>query len=797
MRYLSVFLFTLLLGSFAQAQQPLATLRGRVTTPDGQPAEFASVGLRGTRIGATTDANGAFSLQAPAGRYLLLISSVGAELIEKQVAVKAGTETALGTFVLRASDTQLAEVVVRGKTEARTLVETGLQVSAIEMKKFENQTVNVDQVLNRTTGIRIRQTAGLGSDFNFSLNGLSGKQVKFLIDGVPMENFGDSFGINNIPANAIQRVEVYKGVVPVGLNTDALGGAVNIVTNNRLFNFLDASHSYGSFNTHRANLSGQYVQPKTGLVLRANGFFNYSDNDYRMKQVEVLRDERFVLGDVRRFHDRYVNAAGRVEVGLIGKKWADRFFVGVQMARTNRQIQTGGSVESVVGDAVNLEKNLISTLTYQKDKLLGLPLKLNASLLYNRTQRDVVDTSSNRYDWSGQVVSYHFSTGELNDEKRHFDFRQRELLASATAVYALAPHHSLTASHLTSVSRRGMENIFGQEPGYRSPDRDLLRNPELVRKQITGLGYEGNFIDDKLLLSGGLKHYAFRTFTPNAIVWDETVFDYVRTESANTLNNWGYLAAVRYRLTPRVLAKASFERSFRLPDVNELFGDGIFVVANPELQPEKSFNYNAGVQATLPVGRKNTFTVEVGGFYRDVEDLIYQVGRTIRQNRNLTAGRMRGLEAELTYRRSRWLQLTANLTYQDIRNHERLIPNTDVESVFYKDRIPNIPYLFGNAEVLVTPEKTAFKNWKPSFYWNLAYIQNFFLQFPRLGRPDLKDKIPTQFIQNAGVTFSTLDNRYNLSLECNNLFDQLAFDNFRLQKPTRAFFVKLRYYLSK
>ena len=63
---------------------------------------------------------------------------------------------------------------------------------------------------------------------------------------------GSAMALNNIPVNLADRLEVYKGVVPVQLGADAMGGAVNVVTNQKANNYLDLSHSYGSFNTNRS-----------------------------------------------------------------------------------------------------------------------------------------------------------------------------------------------------------------------------------------------------------------------------------------------------------------------------------------------------------------------------------------------------------------------------------------------------------------------------------------------------------------------------------------------------------------
>ncbi|WP_310590209.1 TonB-dependent receptor [Dyadobacter pollutisoli] len=72
---------------------------------------------------------------------------------------------------------------------------------------------DLNQKLNRTVGVKVREEGGMGSDFNLSINGLAGKAIKFFIDGVPMKVMA-SATLNNIPVNLAERMEVYKGVVP-------------------------------------------------------------------------------------------------------------------------------------------------------------------------------------------------------------------------------------------------------------------------------------------------------------------------------------------------------------------------------------------------------------------------------------------------------------------------------------------------------------------------------------------------------------------------------------------------------
>lgn len=123
---------------------------------------------------------------------------------------------------------ELEEVQVIGKSEARRQQEQAYAISVLDIKKAYNSAAPLNKLLNNVSSVRIREEGGMGSNYNFSQNGFSGNQVKFFLDGIPMDNFGSSFILANISANMAERVEVYKGVLPVNLGADALGGAVNI-----------------------------------------------------------------------------------------------------------------------------------------------------------------------------------------------------------------------------------------------------------------------------------------------------------------------------------------------------------------------------------------------------------------------------------------------------------------------------------------------------------------------------------------------------------------------------------------
>lgn len=123
----------------------------------------------------------------------------------------------------------MEEVVVVSNGISR-LKHSGFNAVAIDTKAPQNTTQNLSEALAQAPGMKLRETGGVGSDMQLMIDGFRGKHVKAFLDGVPQEGVGTSFSLNNILVNFADRIEVYKGVVPVGFGTDAIGEVINIVT---------------------------------------------------------------------------------------------------------------------------------------------------------------------------------------------------------------------------------------------------------------------------------------------------------------------------------------------------------------------------------------------------------------------------------------------------------------------------------------------------------------------------------------------------------------------------------------
>ncbi|MGY0039562.1 TonB-dependent receptor plug domain-containing protein [Pedobacter sp. NJ-S-72] len=230
---------------FVQAQGGRnGTIKGSVCNDQSEAIPGAIIKLLPLKKTAVSNEKGEFHFAGvTAGAYKLTIHALGHIKTEKSVTVIAEKESSV-SFKLKQDVRQIDEVAILGFSKNQKTNRQAYNVISIDAKALHNTTMDLGQVMNRVSGARVRESGGVGSNMSFSLNGFTGNQVKFFLDGIPMENFGSSFQLNNIPVNFADRIEVYKGVVPVWLGGDALGGAVNIVTNTDPGTYVDASYSY-------------------------------------------------------------------------------------------------------------------------------------------------------------------------------------------------------------------------------------------------------------------------------------------------------------------------------------------------------------------------------------------------------------------------------------------------------------------------------------------------------------------------------------------------------------------------
>lgn len=676
----------------------------------------------------------------------------------------------------------LNDVTVMGKSKTQKLREGALSVNAIDVQSVVSSVHSLSGLIDRTTGVKIREDGGVGSDFELSINGMSGSSVRYFMDGVPLDTKGSGVTLANLPVSMVDHVEIYKGVVPTWLGSDVLGGAINIVTHRKKKDYLDVSYGVGSFHTHQGDLSGQYIF-KNGLTLRPTLGVSYSKNDYLMKDVEVWDEAagRYLPKERRRFHDDYFSLLGQLEVGFSNKWWADDCYVTLSYNKVDKDIQTNQVQNHVIGMADRRSDAWSVGLRYQKKDFLVRNLGANLSFSHTWDHSVTTDTAQRKYDWNGDWIRS--SRNELNGRAFMLRHYKRPLtLLRADLNYRLSEQHLLNLSY--ALSRTGND---------RWDERDASFQPanDLFAKHIIGLAYNQSLLNGRMLNTFFVKDYV------NHLKIEQTDLYFITGAKAmagsNTQNSFGGGLGTRFELMPSLAVKANYEHSVRLPLARELLGNGTTIYANTTLKPEQSNNLNVGLFGTFNSGLHSLY-YELNGFLRYVENYIQpQISddEGYLQYTNQPAVRIKGLEGEVRYNWNKQLQVVANMSWQDARDDNRY-KDDGLPSVTYNNHVPNRPWLFASAEARYTFADLLAKSDRLTLGIDYQWVHWFYLSWEAYGLPETKARIPEKNLLGANATYSWHDSRYSVSLDCQNLLDQTVYDNYKLQKPGRSLFLKFR-----
>lgn len=677
-------------------------------------------------------------------------------------------------------EADLDEVTIHvSRTEAEQLRESAEAVNVVDTRKAQRQAADLGEVLARTQGVVLRRDGGLGSTARFSLNGLYDDQIRFFLDGVPLEVAGFPFGIANVPVNLVERAEVFRGVVPVRFGADALGGAVNLVTDQSYETHAGASYQVGSFGTHRATLDGRYRHESTGIIAGGIAFVDVAENDYEV-DVEVPDEVgRLHPATVPRFHDAYLAYGAMLEAGVVDRPWARRLTLQGFVSGYDKELQHNVVMSVPYGEVTYGESVYGVTGRYEAELGAGLELELIAN--YARQTIDFVDKALWVYDWYGRRVRERRVGGEIEGEPTDQIVWQHSAFGRATLGWRFAAEHQIRVSLSPMFTTRTGDERIQADPTARDPltaERDLLTF-------VSGLEHELTLLGDQLSNIIFIKDYVYRASSEEALPGG--IF---RARDRNT-HRLGVGDALRIRVSPWLYAKASYEFATRLPRPDEVFGDGLLIQANLELEPEISHNANLGPRAELELEHVGDVMLDVNAFLRESERLIVLLGSDRRFSyQNVYKARGVGIENAASWTSpERYFGLDATLTWQSVRNASSIGTFGDSKG----DRIPNRPYLFASWGARLRFPDFLGPTHTLEPYYSGRYVHSFFRGWESLGLRESKASVDAQVTHAAGVTwnFDFYPYRGSATLEVNNLTDARVFDNFGVQRPGRAFYFKM------
>ena len=679
----------------------------------------------------------------------------------------------------RDTTVEMKEVMVTARSEIRKLKESAMPISVIGQRQLQGTATNINDVLARTVGVTVRNTGGLGSASRISLRGLEGKRMGMYVDEIPMSQLSNFVALNDIPTNMIERIEVYKGIVPYKFGGSALGGAVNVVTKEYPPVYFDFSYELGSFNTHQVSTVFKRTNHKTGLQFGIGGAFSFSKNNYKMTLANL--DNRIVERD----HDKFSKVMAGMSVKAT-KWWFDEMKWELIFLKTRQEIQ---GIDLDVREAYNHSVSGLTTLALKRKNFFLDGLDFDFDIGYFIGRYGLNDKASNRYDWDGnKLPAVSPYGGEQNNFPSDGRNRSNELTSKLNLGYTIDKHHGINLNvYFDRNSLHPNDSLMDKALGFQS------NFPSKMKTLTTGLSYDLTLFDGRFQNAFTLKNFIFSSHSRSIDVYSVRSPEPVKVFKSY----FGFSDAFRYKFTDDLMLKGSFNSEVRIPTSEELIGNGYSILASPALKPERTSGVNLGMLYRHLKQDGGLVEIELNGFYNQLKDMIRftpDMIPTMARYRNFGSVRTRGVELDVKGDVCPVLYLYANGTYQDLRDVRKLTPGTTVENPTYMKRIPNVPYLLANFGAEFHKENLfGGKEQNTRFLFDASYVHTYFYDFEVSRYQD--KKIPSALTMDAAIEHSFKNDQWVLMFKVKNLTNRRVVSEFNRPLPGRYIGVKVRYLL--
>jgi outer membrane receptor for ferrienterochelin and colicins len=494
------------------------------------------------------------------------------QLVITHVAFNLYVDTLVSTprdfiVMLIAKDVKLSEVVVTSEYTPRTAGESIHPVMVINRSQIESQTAtNLEQVLSQQLNMRINPDQILGS--GLTMNGISGQNIKFLVDGVPVIGRLDgNIDLSQINLNNVERIEVVNGPMAASYGTDASGGVINLITKQSVDNRyqVGANFLYDYIGNYNVDVSTGYNTGKSSILVSGgrNFFDGWSKTDTSRKQEWKPKEQYF----------------GNVKYRWVGKK----LILGYQLSAFNETISNKGL------------PHITPYFAYAFDeyyKTIRLTNQLNGTYIIN-----------NNYLLNGTVAYSNYN--------RNKNTYRKDLVTLNETIIPGSQQQDTTILNTLMIrqtfSRTKKETALNYQAGI-----DFnIENAEGTR------------------FNNQVKHAADYAFFASAEYKINSKFEV--KPAVRLAYNTDYKAPVvpsvmfKYEINSKMQARLSYGKGFRAPGIKESYLYFVDInhniLGNENLLPEYSDNFFLSVNNNYNIGNTNN-TVELSGFYNDIRNMI-------------------------------------------------------------------------------------------------------------------------------------------------------------------------------
>lgn len=478
------------------------------------------------------------------------------------------------TVSLKESNVLLNQVVVTAQYSANSPEKAVHKIEIIDRTQIDAMgAVNLEDVLSNSMGIRIEQDNILGS--SISLQGLSGQNVKILIDGIPViGRLNGSVDLSQINLDNIERVEIVKGPLSVNYGTNALAGAINLITKTNSKGEMAVGASSYYENSGKYNLTGKVALNKKKNDFLITGGRNYFDG---WNNGDPLFSNPTPYADSSRY-----------------KSWKpkEQLFGGIQLGRTLKNVKL-----KYKGDVFNemIWNRGTPRAPYQESAFDDdyLTSRIDNAIFLNRKGKNTA------VDF---LASYNYYKRTKNSYYTDLTTLDRLLTENSGDQDTSVFNQFLSRA---TYARQKDSTLFNYQLGY-----------EVNIEQAEGLRIEGN-----TKVQGDYALFASSEFNKkNFIIRPGLRYAY------NTNYNTPLLPSLNIKYgKEKYTIRASYARGFRAPTLKELYFNFVDinhnVVGSANLKSETSSNYNLTMAYNI-LHKNLIFKTEFGGFYNSIKDQI-------------------------------------------------------------------------------------------------------------------------------------------------------------------------------
>lgn len=669
-------LLAMLIPFLADASSPQqdgsdANIYGHVIDKQsGKHLPYITIFVKGTNIGTTTDTSGHYFLKnLPTGTISLEVKSVGFRTTQKSITIDANSTKELN-FAIEQDDIALDDVVVSAnRNETKRKLAPNL-VNVLSPKLFDaTQSVCLAQGVIFQPGVRTEDDCQNCGFTQVRINGLDGHYSQILIDSRPVFSaLNGIYGLEQIPTNMIERVEVVRGGGSALFGASAIGGTINIITKEPSRNSAEVGHSFMSIggknsfdNTTSANLS---------LVTDNNraGFYIYGQNRYRQpfdydgdgySELPVLHNQTLGLNSFLK-----LNPYSKLTLQYHGI----------------HEFRRGGNMLDHIAHEANIAE---------------------------QTEHNI----------QGGGLSYdYFSPNRENRVNAYFSFQSTARKSYYGGIGEGTPD-DIEAAQKAYGTTHGLTYIFGAQYMH-SFDKLIFMPSDLT------LGAEYNHDGLKDIILG-----YNRDFRQNARIgslffqneWKNKRWSFLiggRFDKHNFVDRiiFSPRANIRFNPTEDVNLRASYAGGFRAPQafdedlhIGIVGGERLVTVLADNLKEERSnsFSLSADIYHKFENAQVNLL---VEGFYTDLNNVFAlrqldqpdSQGNTVQERYNAYGAKVLGLNIEGKVALSRWISLQAGVTLQQSKYDKAIAWNDEVPEQKYR-KMMRTPNTYGYFTLTSTP----------------------------------------------------------------------------------------------